>query len=202
MVAVLTGDVVNSRNRDNPNDWLSPLKDCLTLYGKSPAEWEIFRGDSFQLLLSPESKIMRIAFHLKAALKSVDDLDVRLAIGVGDLSHQADRITESNGSAFVRSGELFDQLKNTGATMALLTNSEDKNAWIERTLTLAAIIADNWNPGTARVIAAQLTHVDYSQTQLADELGMSQAAVSKALKRGHFSPLMTYADFLTEQIKG
>lgn len=202
MFSVITGDIVNSRNRDNPNDWLSPLKDCLALYGETPMDWEIFRGDSFQLLLSTESEILRIAFHLKAALKSIDDLDVRLAIGVGDVSHRADRITESNGSAFVRSGELFDKLKNTGSTMALLTNSDDKNVWIEPTLALAAIIADDWNPGTARVIAAQLTHVDYSQTQLADELGMSQAAVSKALKRGHFSSLMTYADFLTEQIKG
>lgn len=200
MVAVITGDITNSRKRENPLEWLHPLKDCLNRYGSTPLDWEIFRGDSFQLVVESPSRVLSAAFHIKANLLSISDLDVRLSIGVGEVSHRAKKVTESNGSAFVNSGTLFDELKSGGKTLGLITQSEEINEWVEPTLALARVIADAWTPGTARVIAAQLAYPDYSQTQLGNVLGMSQAAVSKALKRGHFMEVMHYANFLGKKL--
>jgi hypothetical protein len=76
-----------------------------------PKNWEIFRGDAFQLEVSEPEEALRIAIQIKAFLKTVK-LDARMSIGFGDKTYDADKISESNGTAFVRSGESFDQLKN------------------------------------------------------------------------------------------
>jgi hypothetical protein len=41
MMAVRTGDVINSREGNAPN-WLNWLKEVLNQYGADPSEWEIF----------------------------------------------------------------------------------------------------------------------------------------------------------------
>ena len=48
MKAVLTGDIVNSRAFMG---WQDDLTEVLNRYGSSPKNWEIFRGDSFQLIV-------------------------------------------------------------------------------------------------------------------------------------------------------
>ena len=65
MVAVITGDIINSREGDVKH-WITNLKRILALYGTESMDWEIFRGDSFQLKLSPELAL-KAAFHIKAS---------------------------------------------------------------------------------------------------------------------------------------
>jgi hypothetical protein len=49
MVAVIKGDIINSRLIINQDKWLIPLEDLLNEWGKSPEIWEVAWGDSFQL---------------------------------------------------------------------------------------------------------------------------------------------------------
>ncbi len=49
MIAVIKGDIVSSRKMENSEKWLLPLKDLLNEWGKSPGQWEVVWGDSFQL---------------------------------------------------------------------------------------------------------------------------------------------------------
>jgi len=48
MIAVLTGDLINSRDIAAVH-WMPLLKGALAEYGSEPNTWEICRGDSFQL---------------------------------------------------------------------------------------------------------------------------------------------------------
>ena len=105
MIAVITGDIINSRVGAVPQ-WLHPLKETLNLYGTEPKDWELFRGDSFQLSLVP-GKALLAAIHIKAAVKQTKLHDVRMAIGLGEEKYGPAKITEANGSAYIRSGELF-----------------------------------------------------------------------------------------------
>ena len=118
MVAVITGDIVDSRSV-RTEAWIDPLKRVLSAYGESPKEWELFRGDSFQLLLKNPEDSLLAAMRTKACIKSSPGQDVRMAIGVGDIDYRAARITESNGDAFVRSGDAFDALEKIRTTLAL-----------------------------------------------------------------------------------
>jgi len=56
MIAIITGDIKDSRLV--PVDkWMKLLKAELGLWGKAAEDWDIYRGDSFQLKLkNPETR--------------------------------------------------------------------------------------------------------------------------------------------------
>src|SRR5690606_37566825 len=109
MISIITGDIVNSRTEKSAK-WQLQLKKILNLYGKEPRNWEVYRGDSLQLRTTP-AKAFLAAMHIKSGMRQLAGLDVRMAIGIGDIERNAKKITESTGSAFIRSGESFDLLK-------------------------------------------------------------------------------------------
>ena len=82
LVGVITGDIINSRNA-RPRKWLPVLKRALARQGRSPAAWEIYRGDSFQVEVKDPSDALLAAIWVKANLKRVKGLDARLAVGIG-----------------------------------------------------------------------------------------------------------------------
>src|SRR6185312_4513291 len=110
MIAVITGDIINSKKL-NPKKWLKPLKAELEAIGPGPKLWEIYRGDSFQLMITNPAEALITSIKIKASLKSVSGMDVRMAVGIGTKIHSAQKVTESNGTAFVHSGEKFEMLK-------------------------------------------------------------------------------------------
>jgi len=48
MISIITGDIINSRKLPS-SIWLDGLKRILNAHGLQPKNWEIFRGDAFQL---------------------------------------------------------------------------------------------------------------------------------------------------------
>src|SRR5690606_38384357 len=108
MIGVITGDIINSRKIADSGKWLSTLKAVLMTEGPTPKVWEITRGDSFQVEIAQPENVLRKALHIKALIKRMAGLDVRMAIGIGTKTYHAAKISEANGDAFVRSGRLFD----------------------------------------------------------------------------------------------
>jgi len=49
-IAVITGDVISSR-QSGPEVWMPALKSILARFGEQPSDWEIHRGDAFQLMI-------------------------------------------------------------------------------------------------------------------------------------------------------
>lgn len=187
MVAVLTGDIMASR-KGQVQEWLTDLKKVLGYYGKTPLQWEIFRGDSFQLLLMPE-QALEAAFHIKSIIKQSHKHDVRIAIGLGEIAYHAARITESNGTAFVHSGQTFDALKKQ--TLQLKSDFSEHDKCINLMLSLALLTANNWSKTVAEAVSASIEHPAKNQNEIAKLLNKkSQSTVSEALKRGGFEEIM------------
>ncbi len=197
MIAIITGDIINS-TEDDSTQWLSLLKQVLNRYGKSPEKWEIFRGDSFQLEVEPKNALLT-AFHIKACLKQTGSRDVRMAIGIGEATHKAARISESNGSAYVRSGESFEELKKQ--TLAIRTENEDIDETINLMLQLALLISDNWSSAVATIITASIENPEKSQNELAKLLNKSQSSVSEAMSRGGYSEMMKVNHYYSKRIE-
>ncbi len=196
MVAVITGDIINSREGDVKH-WITNLKRILALYGTESMDWEIFRGDSFQLKLSPELAL-KAAFHIKASIKQTGLYDVRMAIGLGEEGHKANKITESNGSAYILSGECFESLKKQ--TLALKTENQALDQALNLMISLALLVADNWSRTVARVILTSIEHEGLQQTELSKLLNKSQSSVSEALKRGGFDEIMNVNTYYQSQL--
>lgn len=197
MIAVITGDIMHSRDV-NTSVWLNLLKSALKNYGNEPKDWEIYRGDSFQLSVDIK-KAIEICFLIKATIKTIKVLDVRLAIGIGEIEYEADKVTESNGSAFINSGECFEELKKY--TMGIKTPSVEFDKIFNLVLQIFNTTADNWSPVTAEIIKFTLEHPDLNQNQIADKLNKSQSSISEALKRGGYDELKELISIYEEKIE-
>ena len=196
MVAIITGDIVNSKLVE-AEKWISTLKSTLNQYGQTPKFWEIYRGDSFQLRVPVEKAIMT-TLHIKSTIKQFDNLDVRAGLGIGDVEYNSKRITESNGSAFVRSGECFDALKKQN--IMFKSGSEDLNQAINTMLNLSLYISDKWSVTVSEIIKLAIERPELKQKELAEILSKSQSNISEALKRGGFDEIMRMNAYYEEQI--
>lgn len=196
MIAVLTGDIINSR-QGQTSLWLNQLKSTLNLYGQTPKDWEIFRGDSFQLKTNPENALY-IALHIKAVIKQVKPYDVRIAIGLGEQSYNSKTISESNGTAFVNSGEGFESLKKQ--TLTVVSENKKWDNTINIMINLALLTANSWSNTVAKVISTVIENPEKNQNDIALLLGKSQSTISEALKRGGYEEIMQLNAFYKEQI--
>ena len=196
MIAVLTGDIINSR-QGQTSLWLNQLKSTLNLYGQTPKDWEIFRGDSFQLKTNPENAL-RIALHIKAVIKQVKPYDVRIAIGLGEQSYDSKTISESNGTAFVNSGEGFESLKKQ--TLTVVSENKKWDNTINIMINLALLTANSCSNTVAKVISTVIENPEKNQNDIALLLGKSQSTISEALKRGGYEEIMQLNAFYKEQI--
>ncbi|NJB37862.1 transcriptional regulator [Croceivirga sp. JEA036] len=195
-IAILTGDVVNSR-AIAPQQWMPLLKETLFYFGNEPKEWEVYRGDSFQLQTRP-ALALTAALTLKATLKELKGLDVRIAIGIGDKSYDAQKITEANGTAFVYSGQCFQHLKKLN--LAIATQNKTFDQTMNLMFKLASLTMDNWQPATARVVKTALLQPEASQVELATLLGKSQSTISEALLRAGYDEINQLLNYYKQYI--
>ncbi|NGP86817.1 SatD family protein [Fodinibius halophilus] len=189
MKAVITGDIINSRDK-SPEEALNSLKSVLQEYGGSPRQWEIYRGDSFQLMTAQPQESFCIAIRIKAALKTVKKRDVRMAIGIGDVDYEAETVTESNGEAFVRSGARFEQLEKEKVNLAVQTPWRSFDDEMNLYIRLALIAMDHWSEASAEFMDTQLTYRNLTQKELAKKLGIGQSSVSERKKRANCDEIL------------
>ena len=198
MKAVITGDVINSRKVASAL-WMEDLKGILNAYGNEPKDWEIYRGDSFQLVVDPRDAL-EIALLIKASIKQNKALDVRMAIGVGTVDYTADKVTESNGNAFVNSGEFFEGLKKQ--TLGIQTPWSEFDEAFTIIFQLVVLFADNWTTTSAEIIKKALENPSINQKELALALNRkSQSSISASLKRAGYEELKNVIAYYKQEIK-
>ncbi len=183
MIAIITGDIIESEENP-PKDWLDALKQCLKLYGKTPNDWEMYRGDEFQLKVKKPKNAMRTALSIKAKMKSETVIDLRMAIGIGKEEYKSEKLSESNGEVYVFSGRKLDELKKEKNSMQLKSNfSWEKE--MNLLLKFAMTIADKWTQASAEVMFECLKYPEKTQTELAEKLGIQQNTFSERRKRAN-----------------
>jgi hypothetical protein len=200
MVSVITGDIINSK-RNSPKAWLKPLKKELDAIGKSPKFWEIYRGDSFQVIVSDPKNALLTAIKIKATLKSIQGINVRMSIGMGSRTHNAPKITESNGSAFVHSGEKFETLKKEKQNLAIKSDwpifDEEMNLYLK----LSLIAMDNWTVNAAEIVKTAMENPGKLQEELGQIVGIKQNAISNRLKRAYYGEIMEVNEMYKSKLK-
>ncbi len=202
LTSVITGDLIRSRGMKNSNQWLVPLKKTLSASDRtSPELWEIYRGDSFQVEIAKPDEAFMEAIRIKATIKCVKNLDVRMAIGIGTKDFKASRITESNGEAFVNSGVRLEGLKKEKQNLAIKTPWPDFDEQMNLLMRLSLIPMDNWTRGAAELVKILSNNPDIRQNKLAKKLGISQSSVSERKKRAFYEEIMQVESFYRKKIK-
>ncbi|QES90587.1 transcriptional regulator [Rhizosphaericola mali] len=196
MQAIITGDMIGSTHID-PNIWLPILKKALSKWGKENRNWEVFRGDSFQINIEAED-VLKFVYILKATLKA-ENLDARMAIGLGPIKYIADNIAESNGEAFIYSGRLLDHLKPK--KLRISSDYPENDLIFNTAFDLATLVMDDWKPVTAKIIQTVWEHPEMNQTEIAKLLDKTQSNISEGLKRAGYEELMQLENLYTLKIK-
>ena len=200
MVAVITGDVINSK-KNAPQIWLTPLKKELNRIGKTPKSWQIYRGDSFQAVINNPVDALLIAMKLKASLKSVKGINVRMAIGIGSRTYNAAKVTESNGSAFVHSGEKFEMLNQEKQNLGIKSEWPQFDNEMNLYLKLALIAMNNWTVNAAEIVRVAMENPEKSQQQLGKMVGIKQSAISTRLRRAYYEEIMEVNEMYKTKLK-
>jgi hypothetical protein len=198
MTSVITGDIIGSRQQSE--HWVEDLKKILAPFGHTPSQWEVYRGDEFQIEISNPEDVLLAAILIKAHLRTIKS-DARMSIGFGNKTHNAERISESNGSAFINSGELFETLKKQKVTLAMRTGDIDLDEKLNLMLQLALTFMDSWLVQSAEFVAVAIENPTLSQEELGQKLGINQAAVSRRQKRAQFDLVMNLDRYFRKQIK-
>ncbi len=198
MIAIITGDIINSA-KYSASEWMTKLKTYLSNWGNSPSVWEIYRGDEVQLRIAT-ADALQAAIQLKALMRSVKGLDIRLSIGIGDESHVGHSVSESNGTAYQRSGRGLERLKKNKANLMLATGDEKYDKTFNLLLKMALNFMDNWSPVSAEIVSMNLRNPNASQQMLAEELYIKQSAISQRQKRARLDLVRELLAYYEETI--
>ena len=196
-IAIITGDIINSRHLET--DWMTGLTELLSKTGKQEETWDIYRGDEYQVKIAPAESLL-FAIRLKSYLRSIK-ADARMAIGIGEQTTHFNRLSENNGSAFIRSGECFGTLKTVKTTLAVSTGDTRIDYEFNLMLRFALTIMDNWLAQPAEYVSLALDYPQWQQEEIGRHLSISQAAVSRRRKRSQFDLILELDHYFREKIK-
>ncbi|MEJ2412026.1 MAG: hypothetical protein P8Y34_03385 [Anaerolineales bacterium] len=191
--AVLTGDIVSSSriNQERGNrvleEILSIEKDIKGRFPSSVhAGVDVFRGDSWQLVVRDPISALRIGLYFRAQLRSTAGMDSRVSIGFGTVDYlPAGEVSTGTGAAYTLSGMgLKDLLKPV--RMKLKFTSEQTSSLARSLDTITGLMdlqVQRWTRKQAAASAGSL--VGLTQEQIAlnwKEEPVSQQAISQHLE--------------------
>lgn len=224
--AVITGDIVRSRRLSGPE--FEKAQESIRRGGAGirahfPAEVplpiELFRGDSWQLLVTAPARALRIALYLRAFLRAEADVDTRFAIGVGPIDAiPSAGVAAGRGEAFRLSGAMLDWKVATSMRFAvagqvpdnahdLLANPGEETAAerdaraISVALLILDIVARNWTSPQARAVCGAL--FDGTQEKIAANWPgepITQQAVGQHLARAGWDGVHEALDFYEDTV--
>lgn len=201
-VAIISADLVHSSqlNAQELSAILSIIKEELKAHEGMVEQFSIYRGDSFQAVVGNPADALLIALTLKSVLnahrvatndsKSGEVLvDVRISIGIGEVTLVDNNLEESNGQAFHLSGRTLDAMKSEGRRMALTTVNADVNSEFKVHFTFLDSLTNRWSLASAEVVYYLLKK--HIETEIAQKLNRSQAAINQRKKAAGWEEIKT-----------
>jgi hypothetical protein len=160
--AVLTGDIVGSS--DLTTEERSRLPDVLRAAHRAVQERlqanilypiDLFGGDSWQMYLPRPEQALAVATHFRADLFAETGITTRIALAIDTIDFlNTEKLSESDGAAFRRSGRLLRELRHT-ETAVVLPEADEPLTPIAGDLIARIVdhLAGSWTRAQAQAIA-------------------------------------------------
>jgi len=124
-----------------------------------------------------KAAINKITLSNKKSKSSSKIVDIRMSIGIGSIEYEANVVRESNGPAFHYSGRGFDNyMKKNDIKTYIRTDDDNLNDEFKTSLKFLDYLIDKWSIASAEVVYYLLQ--GFTETKIAERLGISQAAVN------------------------
>lgn len=201
--AVITGDISNFTQLSDP-DRQRVIRETETLiqsWVAHPGWAEVFRGDSYQIRIDDPALALDRAIQLICWFKTrkvgdnQTELGGRISIGIGSVAYTGKSVLDSDGEAFHLSGRNFDAM-DRGTFLEISTSDPKWNKQISIVLSFINILIGQWTPEQAEVIYLSLE--GYTQTRMAQQLGINQSAVHNRLKISNWKAVRAGLDYIIE----
>ncbi|MGB7296923.1 MAG: hypothetical protein WBC70_15165 [Candidatus Aminicenantales bacterium] len=212
--AVITGDFIAS-SKLAPKDWdrlHTVMKQTSRLLRESfkgivPLDVDIFRGDSWQMLVIDPAKALRLSLFYRATIRAktaIPNLDTRMAVAVGDIdSIPKTRVSEGHGEAYILSGEALDRLnKSKTANMCFDHKNDEIAETFDTIVRLMDAIATRWTDKQALAISGALRGM--KQEEIAEKLWekrVTQQAVAQHLSRAGWDAVEKGIEYFEKRLK-
>lgn len=203
---VITGDLVNSTRI--AAEWRPAVMDaintCMSDFAAvTSVRIEMFRGDSFQVVVDHPERSLAVAIALRAKLRAStpDDSDIwdaRVSIGIGDISFESGNILTSDGEAYRLSGRAFDNIGKKRLCVA--TPWTDFNNPIDLLTRFADEFISSWTAKQARVAYHSMLF-SKSQKDMAEELGMTRQNFNYHWRSSKGQLIVDYIEYFEEFVR-
>ncbi|MEZ5335335.1 MAG: SatD family protein [Methanolobus sp.] len=214
LCAVITGDIVKSSEFDYAarNQLIDYLHSSFNLIEKQLElgssillPFEIYRGDSFQVVLSsPERALISsvlLSLRLMLFYSGKKPVNSRISIGIGTIDYipESGNIGEADGLAFRLSGKNLDKMKQRGQKLLVSTQNPSLNLMFESQCAFFDFLADRWTPVQKEILSGKLSGL--TQEEIAYKQGKSQSSISQSLKSAGFNVIKTFVGNYEELFK-
>ncbi|WP_426582729.1 hypothetical protein [Mucilaginibacter sp. R-33] len=183
---------------------------------KNTKDAQVFRGDSYQLIVNDITQVLKRCIQLICWFKLNSDsfslagktsksdirvqLGTRLSIGIGEIAYEGKNVLDSDGEAFHLSGRKFDQL-NKDDIIRLTTADEKSNEVFEMLLMFMNSIIRSWTRTQAETIFQFLEKDDNTQEQVAKKLKMTQPAVALSLRAARWKEVEKGINYISKELE-
>lgn len=187
---VVLCDVVDSRDVADREALQSRLRNTCEVLNASYsallfAEFDVLKGvDEFGGVFNTPVMLYQALDDLFEGLRPQE---LRIGIGVGTVDVEADSVSEMDGPAFHRASEALLRAENADTYVEMNSGGDVRDPGEDlfvATVHLVQTTKDEWTDRQREVVT--LYEEMSSQSKVAKELGVSQPAVSKALRAARY----------------
>jgi hypothetical protein len=197
LAAVLTGDLVASTSAppaevDRVMHRLdTTVQEAARALGTDNPRFTRFRGDGWQIVVSPAPLYLRITAVLLSGLRLFDTgIGTRIGIGIGAVDRLGTRdLSDASGPAFTQSGHALDSLPGTDR-LAIAGLPAPSLAWHAAALDTLAHFSTRWSREQAEALLHRLLAETRPLQHIAADLGITRQALSARLAVAGEKPLL------------
>lgn len=186
---IISADIVTSTQQRKKlqahlKDWLKTIQQETYIQ-----QIEIFRGDGIQTYVpNPEDGLKALLFQY--LFFKQHQVDVRQALGVGNIELIDKQLATSIGEAFILSGRALDGLKSAEQLIRIVFENDQLNPEWEVHSYMLTNLFQEITPSQAEAILLMLQNK--SQSEAAKTIEISQAAVQQRLKAAKYQLLQVF----------
>jgi hypothetical protein len=213
LYAVITGDIISfsklpTEHRQGLNRIMKKGSEAVrkTFKGTVPLEADVFRGDSWQLLVSDAAVSLRVGLFLRAYLRAAigigtNKLDTRMAIGVGTVDFVPDdRVSSGDGEAYRYSGNALEQMSRA-SNMCFRFPGREIEEPLDVLIHLLDVLAMNWSDKQALAITGALQGLKQEEIGRLWKPPITQQSVNRHLQRAGWFAIEKAIKFFENSLK-
>ncbi len=209
--AVVTGDIVDSsklsveerqRLHRNMKDGSKVLRKVFK--ESIPLDVDVFRGDSWQLLVADPAVSLRIGLFYRAFLRAAaaaSKIDTRMAIAIGTVDFVPDdRVSGGDGQAYRYSGKALEEMTKA-SNMCFRFPEREIEESLDVLVHLLDVLAMNWSDKQALAITGALQGLKQEEIGSLWKPAITQQSVNRHLQRAGWFPVEKAIGFFEKQLK-